>query len=69
MKTDIQGCSTCQKGQEHYEDFWDIFKNKYRVQYDYRTPEGKLFSCVADDLDQARIKREVWLRKQEASND
>lgn len=63
MKTDIQGCSTCLPGQEHYEEFT---VNPYglktkKIQYDYRTLSGRLFSCVADDLQEARRRRDLWL--------
>lgn len=33
-----------------------------RVQYDYRHTDGKLFSCVAPDLDAARKRRDAWLK-------
>ncbi len=59
MKTDISGCSTCPAGAESYEDF--TISKKQRVQYDYRTPDGQLFFCVANDLDTAREKRNRWL--------
>lgn len=32
-----------------------------RVQYDYRSLEGKLFSCVAKTIDEAREKKRLWL--------
>lgn len=61
MKTDRGGCSTCPAGQEWHETFYsDILKGQ-RVQYDYRTPDGKLFSCIARSLEQAREKRNAWL--------
>jgi hypothetical protein len=60
MKTDINGCSTTQRGQEQYEFF--MGKRAELVQYDYRTPQGRLFSTVARDLKQARSKRDKWLQ-------
>ena len=60
MKTDTQGCSTCPKGQESYESFF--IGRQERIQYDYRTAWGKLFSCVAKTLEEARAKRDAWLR-------
>lgn len=32
-----------------------------RVQYDYRAPDGELFSCVAASLEAARTQRDEWL--------
>lgn len=61
MKTDVDGCSTTKAGDEQYEEFYSSIARGLRVQYDYRTPEGKLFSCVAKTLDAARDKRDKWL--------
>lgn len=64
MKTDLKGCSTTEKGSESYEWF---SSRKYghgrRMQYDYRTHNGQLFSCVAKNLDIARQRRDRWLEK------
>lgn len=59
MKFDVNGCSTCLEDSESYEEFYS--HGKKRVQYDYRTPDGDLFSCIADNLTSAREKRERWL--------
>ena len=59
MKTDVQGCSTCPAGTEQWEEF--TWEGRRRVQYDYRTPTGRLFSCVAISLDEARKRRDEWL--------
>lgn len=56
MKTDLNGCSTCQPGQEQYESW-----GKELVQYKYRTISGKLFTCVAKSLESARQRRDNWL--------
>jgi hypothetical protein len=64
MKTDVNGCSTTAAGQEQWEEYYSIVLKKNLVQYDYRTPEGKLFSCVAKSLEAARAKRDNWLEKQ-----
>ena len=66
MKTDVNGCSTTKAGQEQYDFFYSKLARGDRVQYDYRTPKGKLFSCVAASLDAARMKRDLWLEKQDA---
>lgn len=59
MKTDIQGCSTCPRGEERYEVYHSSAGE--RVQYDYRTRNGSLFSCVAKTLKDARRKRDAWI--------
>ena len=64
MKTDVHGCSTTAAGQEQWEEYTSFSSGKTMVQYDYRTPGGKLFSCVAPTLERAREKRDIWLSKQ-----
>ena len=64
MKTDVNGCSTTAAGQEQWEEY--TYLGREMVQYDYRTPQGKLFSCVAPSLDVARARRDAWLVKQSA---
>lgn len=61
MKSDINGCSTCPAGAEHYEEF--SRQGKRYVQYDYRAPEGALFSTVAPTVDEARRRRDAWLTR------
>lgn len=63
MKTDINGCSTCQAGREQYEEYAQSFGRKTynMVQYDYRHTDGDLFSCCAPSLEEARRRRDVWL--------
>ena len=60
MKSDINGCSTCPDGQEQYEQF-TMGRKKY-VQYDYRTPNGTLFSCVKPSLEACRTARDTWMK-------
>ncbi len=64
MKSDVSGCSTCPSGGEQYEWYTPKWFNTPRVQYDYRTPDGKLFSCVAKSLEEARARRDKWLKEQ-----
>jgi hypothetical protein len=64
MKTDRNGCSTTAAGQEQCEHC--TIGGKRMVQYDYRAPDGKLFSCVAPSLEIARIRRDRWMK--EATN-
>jgi hypothetical protein len=73
MKTDKNGCSTCQKGEEHYETF-KVKQSKKQIkaqtffQYDYRDTDGELFSCVRSSLDQCRISRDNWLLNKHFNN-
>lgn len=62
MKTDREGCSTCPAGEERFEHFTRD-RQKF-VQYDYRTEDGTLFSCVARTLEKARQQRDAWLLNQ-----
>ncbi|MHC4676538.1 MAG: DUF3873 family protein [Planctomycetota bacterium] len=64
METDVNGCSTTAAGQEQYEEYYSDLARGWRVQYDYRIPEGKLFSCVAKTLEDARQRRDDWLAGQ-----
>lgn len=59
------GVSTTKSGEEKYEKFTTRVGRKSRTmyQYDYRTPDGELFSCVAPSLESCRAKRDVWLEK------
>lgn len=59
MKTDKNGCSTCQPGKEQYETF--TRRGKKYVQYDYRTESGELFATAAPTLGKCREKRDIWL--------
>jgi hypothetical protein len=62
MKSDVNGCSTCQAATENIEQFRSTLNKKMMIDYDYRTPAGKLFSCIAKTLDEARAKRDEWLK-------
>ena len=63
---DNRGCSVCEAGKENYPTFSTRLGRKQvkRVQYDYRTPEGDLFACVGQSLDDCRRKRDEWLANQ-----
>jgi hypothetical protein len=64
---DEHGCSKAQAGEERYEEFEvriGRVERRTRVQYDYRTPDGKLFSTVAASLEDARTQRDAWLAEQ-----
>lgn len=64
MKSDMNGCSTCPPGQEQWEEYRSPITRKMYIQYEYRTQDGALFSCVAPTLDVARTRRSVWLSNQ-----
>ncbi len=61
MKTDIRGCSICPPGEDRYEEYFSPSLKENRVQYDYRTPDGLLFSTIAPNLAAARARRDIWL--------
>jgi hypothetical protein len=60
-----KGLSKCPVGQERHEYCW-FRSGRYsysRVQYEYRARNGKLFSCVAKTLAEARERRDRWIAK------
>lgn len=63
MKSDIKGCSTCEPGQEVFEyyNYPTSYGDVQKVQYDYRTPDGILFSCIGRSLEECRERRDAWL--------
>jgi len=62
MKTDVKGCSRCLPGEERFERF-ERTRGKSYVMYDYRTPGGRLFTCVAPTIEKCREKRLKWLKE------
>lgn len=63
MKSDVYGCSTCPAGEERFEEFKTRLGRMpvVMVQYDYRTPDGRLFSTVARTVEVCRGRRDAWL--------
>jgi hypothetical protein len=61
MKTDVKGCSTTTNGTENYEQFYSSIAKKQLFQYDFRTKDGELFSCVSTSIEKCREKRDYWL--------
>lgn len=56
------GISVCPAGEEHYTTFVaGAFRGTIYYQYDYKTPDGRLFSTVAPTLEKCREKRDQWL--------
>lgn len=68
MSLNPQAIATCQEQYEFFEveHLARRGKDATRVQYDYRHTDGKLFSCVAKTLEDARAKRDQWLAKNAA---
>lgn len=60
MKTDLNGVSQCQKGTENYETFYTMIGRKRTklIQYDYRSEDGELFTCVKPTLTECRKARD-----------
>ena len=65
MKNDRNGVSQCPLGEEYWETFRPLGFAFDRIQYDYRTPDGELFSTVAQTLEVCRARRDDWLKKRE----
>ncbi len=62
----VNGISVCPRGEERYEYFTATLarsRRKRLCQYDYRTEDGELFSCVAPTLEECRRKRDEWLNR------
>ena len=62
-KMTVNGVTTTNTpGQEQYETFTRRVggKSKKYVQYDYRHPDGELFSCVKPTLAACRAARDEW---------
>ena len=57
---------TLKNGQEQHEMFRPYGRphrsQPMRCMYDYRHTNGKLFSCVAPSLKEARAQRDAWLQ-------
>jgi hypothetical protein len=60
---DERGHSMVQPMEERYEEFYSCTLRETRVQYDYRTLDGHLFSCIAKTLEDARARRDAWIAK------
>jgi hypothetical protein len=55
------GCSSCPPGQEKHSEF--IFRKNKLIHYDYRTPEGVLFSTIQNSLREAQMARDRWFER------
>lgn len=58
--------STCPMGEEQWVEYFHPITKKPRVQYDYRAPDGKLFGCLADNIEAARAKRDAWMERRKS---
>ena len=50
-------------GEEQFEDYWSRVTHRAYVQYDYRHTNGEFFSCIANNEEEAREKRDKWISK------
>ena len=60
----VNGISTTvEQGQEQYETFTYKVgrKTKKAYQYDYRSVDGELFSCIKKTLEDCRAERDAWI--------
>ena len=53
----------CLNGQEQYEPFRS--RGRRFVQYDFRTEDEQLFTCIGRDLAACRAKRDKWFADRE----
>ena len=60
MNISQNGISQCERGQEQWKRF---YARGRRVQYDYRIPDGELFSVVGESLGDCRRRRDDWLAR------
>jgi len=58
MRMTRNGISTTESGSERYEKC--RICGREMVQYDYRTEDGRLFSCVRKTLDECRNALKEW---------
>lgn len=49
-------------GREQFEAFSSRVNRRDLIQYDYRDSDGELFSTVAPSLEEARARRDTWLK-------
>ena len=61
--------TTTTPGQEQFEYFSVPMRPgrpaQKRCQYDYRHADGELFSCVAMNLEDARNRKDLWLKRKD----
>jgi hypothetical protein len=51
----------CPPGESRSRLYWSASLHEYRTQFDYRHPDGTLFSCIARTLPDAQARRNAWL--------
>lgn len=49
-------------GSEQHTMYYSRIKRRRYCQYDYRAENGELFSTIAETLEDARAKRDEWLK-------
>jgi hypothetical protein len=50
---------------ETFEYFSSDFDDQVKVRYAFRHKNGKLFTCIANKVPEARERRNIWLEKQD----
>jgi len=55
--------SLIKSGEEYYISYRSRITKNVLIQYDYRNLDGELFSCIANDVEEARQKKDEWLKK------
>lgn len=55
-----------QKNEERYHEYYSATLKRMMVQYDYRSTDGELFSCIASSLEEARKRRDDWMAKKQS---
>lgn len=58
MQRIVLDASTCLEGEEQYEAF--LVRASVYYHYDYRAPDGVLFSTIAPTLEECRKRKKEW---------
>ncbi len=51
----------CRPGREQHQEYYSELARRMQVHYDYRTPDGVLFSCLDITLATCQARRNAWL--------
>lgn len=51
-----------EKGKEQNEEYMDSVSKRTMVQYDYRSENNELFSCVKETLEECQKAMNEWLK-------
>ena len=53
--------SDCRPGREQHQEYYSELAGRRQVHYDYRTPDGTLFTCIDNTLADCQARRNAWL--------